>query len=143
MTTLDHAVLAAMIPDDYDETHALWRQCEGVRISALDDREGFLKFLERNPGFSQTIRIDGKLAAAVMAGHDGRIGYLHHAAVAPQYRRAGIGRKIVGRCISLLKQAGVKAVYAFVVQSNETGRSFWTSLGWTRRDVEVMQTALD
>lgn len=132
-----------MIPDDYDETHALWRQCEGVRISALDDREGFLRFLERNQGFSQTVRIGGKLAGAVMAGHDGRIGYLHHAAVAPQFRRIGVGRQLVDRCLDLLRQAGVKAVYAFVVESNETGRAFWKSLAWSRRDVEVMQTPLE
>jgi putative acetyltransferase len=131
-----------MILDDYDETHALWRQCEGVRISALDDREGFDKFLQRNPGFSQTARIDGKLAAAVMCGHDGRIGYLHHAAVAPQFRRSGIGRAIVGRCLELLKAAGVKAVYAFVVETNSIGHDFWKSLGWTVRDVDVMQREL-
>ena len=52
-----------MTAADYDEAHALWRQCEGVRLSALDERFGFERFLARNPGLSLTARIDGKLAA--------------------------------------------------------------------------------
>ena len=132
-----------MTAADFDEAHALWRQCEGVRLSALDVREGFERFLARNPGLSLTARIDGKLAAAVLCGHDGRIGYLHHAAVAPQYRRHGLGRKIVGRCLELLKADGVGSVYAFVVESNTVGHDFWKSLGWKRRDVDVMQVSLN
>jgi len=132
-----------MTAADYDEAHALWRQCEGVRLNALDERVGFERFLARNPGLSLTARIDGRLAAAVLCGHDGRIGYLHHAAVAPRYRRHGLGRDIVERCLSLLKEAGVGQVYAFVVESNAIGHEFWKHLAWSRRDVHVMQKALD
>jgi ribosomal protein S18 acetylase RimI-like enzyme len=135
-------VFAAMTAADFDEAEKLWRDCEGVRLSALDDRPGFERFLARNPGFSQTARIGGVLAAAVLCGHDGRIGYLHHAAVAPRFRRHGLGRAIVGRCLDLLKAAGVGTVYAFVVESNQVGHDFWKSLGWTRRDVDAMQVSL-
>lgn len=112
-------------------------------MSALDERFGFERFLARNPGLSLTARIDGKLAAAVLCGHDGRIGYLHHVAVSPPFRRHGLGREIVERCLSLLKEAGVGQVYAFVVESNAIGHEFWNHLGWSRRDVDAMQVTLN
>ena len=141
--SLEQPVFAAMTAADYDEAHALWRQCEGVRLSALDERFGFERFLARNPGLSLTARIDGKLAAAILCGHDGRIGYLHHAAVAPRYRRHGLGRKMVERCLALLKEAGVAQIYAFVIEANDLGHEFRKHLGWARRDVDVMQKSLD
>lgn len=131
-----------MTAADFDEAEKLWRECEGVRLSALDDRAGFERFLARNVGFSQTARINGALAAAVLAGHDGRIGYLHHVAVAPPFRRHGLGRTIVGRCLDRFREAGVGSVYAFVVETNVVGHEFWQSLLWSRRDVHVMQIAL-
>ena len=45
-------------------------------------RENIRAYLERNPGLSFVARDDlGHIAGAVLAGHDGRRGFLHHLAV--------------------------------------------------------------
>jgi ribosomal protein S18 acetylase RimI-like enzyme len=116
----------------------LWRVAEGVRLGPLDDRDRFMRFLERNPGLSVAVRDGRTLVGAVLCGHDGRIGYLHHVAVAASHRRRGIGRKMVERCLVGLRKAGIDSAYAFVMEANRPGHEFWQALGWRRRDVDTM-----
>ena len=36
---------------------------------------------------SQVAVVDGKIVGTVLAGHDGRRGFIHHMAVLPEFRR--------------------------------------------------------
>jgi hypothetical protein len=72
---------------DYDTVLALWRSCEGIGLSDSDTREAIATYLARNPGLSLVATdADGVIVGAVLGGHDGRRGYLHHLAVAPAHR---------------------------------------------------------
>ncbi|TLN13669.1 N-acetyltransferase, partial [bacterium] len=71
-----------MTIDDYDEIIELWKTTEGVGLSDADSRRGINLFLQRNPNLSVVARDEDKLVGAVLCGHDGRRGYLHHLAVA-------------------------------------------------------------
>src|SRR5262245_9285471 len=133
-----NAVIETMTIDHYDEVHALWRALRGVRVNELDSLEGITAFLDRNPELSLVLLVDGKIAGAVMVGHDGRLGYLHHLAVHPQFQRRGFGRRLVDESLRRLRAVGVLTAYAFVVDDNDAGFSFWRALGFTRRDVTVM-----
>src|SRR5580692_3692620 len=88
---------------DFDDVTALWQKTEGVGLNESDTREAIAIFLERNPGLSLIAR-DGrrKIIGAVLCGHDGRRGYLHHLAVASEHRRQGIGKTLVEACLSKL-----------------------------------------
>jgi ribosomal protein S18 acetylase RimI-like enzyme len=127
-----------MQPADYEEALALWQTAEGVRLTEIDTKEHCLAFLDRNPGLSQVARDGQTLVAAALVGHDGRIGYLHHVAVAPTHRRMHIGSQLVRRCLDRLRKVGIGSAYAFVQHRNEVGHQFWKSLGWSVRDVHVM-----
>src|SRR5439155_1555746 len=81
-------------PSDYDDAMALWRQTEGLALRGADSREAVLHYLKRNPGTSFVARERRTLLGAVLGGHDGRRGYLHHLAVAPSHRRRGVGRAL-------------------------------------------------
>src|SRR5215471_3680247 len=93
--------------DDYDEVIALWQSAEGVGLGESDTRDAIAAYLKRNPGMSFVARHEGELAGAVLCGHDGRRGYLHHLAVAPPHRRNGLGRKLVAKCLAELKRRGI------------------------------------
>ena len=91
---------------DYDEVAAFWRQQEGVGLNESDERGPIAGHLARNPGMSFVARESGRVIGAVLCGHDGRRGYLHHLAVARSQRRQGLGRDLVRRCLpSSLKPA--------------------------------------
>lgn len=73
--------IAAMRLADFDEVLALWQRTEGVGLNESDTRENIASYLQRNPGMSFVARDpDGKLIGAVLCGHEGRRGYLHHLA---------------------------------------------------------------
>jgi ribosomal protein S18 acetylase RimI-like enzyme len=130
-----------MTIDDYEEAYSLWAGIEGMGLRSLDDsREGIERFLERNSHTCFVCRNRGAspgrgvLAGAILCGHDGRRGYIYHAAVHDDYRRRGIGRDLVNQVISALKKEGIKKVGLVVFSHNERGNAFWESLGFDRRD---------
>jgi len=76
-------VIGEMTIQDYDEVLALWRTSEGVGLSDADLEEGAAGFLDRNPGLSFVARDGEHLMGAVLCGHDGRRGYIHHRSAEP------------------------------------------------------------
>lgn len=130
--------------DRYDEVYALWDRCSGVGLSSADERDQIAAYLARNPGLS-FLAVDGpKVVGAVLGGHDGRRGYIHHLAVDDDYRRRGFGRRLVEKCLAALEEKGIQKCHLFIFHENERGIAFWQSEGWTlRRDITVMSKHLD
>jgi N-acetylglutamate synthase len=118
---------------DYAETIRFWRETEGMGLSKADEPERIAAYLERNPGMSFTARDGNELVGAVLAGHDGRRGYLHHLAVRPDHRGRGIGKGLVERCLESLRMAGIDKCHLFVYHDNLEGIAFWRKTGWVER----------
>ncbi len=132
--------LRAMTIADYDAVLALWKATEGMGLSEADERPAIARYLERNPGMSFVgVEGDGRIVGAVLCGHDGRRGYLHHLAVAPSHRCRGIGRQLVERCLIALRSSGIGKCHLFVFAGNAAGITFWKRIGWKQRvDLVVM-----
>ena len=113
----------------YDAVFGLWRQCEGIGLSKTDSRENIERYLERNPGMSFIAICGDAVVGAVLCGHDGRRGYIHHMAVAPKYRRRSLGRRLVERCLAALAREGLQKCHLFVMNHNHDGIAFWKSVG--------------
>ena len=125
---------------DYDEVMALWTGMEGIGVNPSDEREPMIAYLERNPGLSLVARADGRLVAAVLCGHDGRRGYLHHLAVHPEHRGRGLGRRMVTVCLEQLAALGIPKCNAFLYADNDPGERFWQAVGFAQRvDLKVIQ----
>jgi putative acetyltransferase len=131
-----------MLPADLNEVLGLWRRVEGVGLNESDTPPQLQAYLRCNPGLSRVARIDdaapdpsspGELVGAVLCGHDGRRGYLHHLAVAPAWRRRGIARSLVDQCLAALADQGITRCNLFVFADNDDGQAFWHALGWRRR----------
>jgi ribosomal protein S18 acetylase RimI-like enzyme len=123
---------------DYETAVALWRQAEGVKLRDADSREGVEKYLRRNDGLSFVAESDGKLVGTIMAGHDGKRGYIQHLAVEESCRRAGVATHLLRLCLSALANEGILKSHIHVLYGNELAKAFWQSRGWAvRRDIEV------
>jgi len=131
------------LPSDYDAAYSLWDATEGIGLSEADSRANIERFLRHNPGMS-FVAVEGEasagaggaggaMAGAVLCGCDGRRGYLHHLAVAPAYRRRGVGRGLTERCLAALSSAGVRKCHIFVIADNVEGKRFWERTGWEER----------
>lgn len=131
-----HPMTFADIPDAL----ALWAGMPGITLfPSTDSPDGLSRYLMRNPGLSVVIRVDGCLIGAALAGHDARRGYLHHVAVAPDFRRRGLGRKMVEWCLAALTAEGIGRCHIFINADNQEGKGFWKHVGWEERpSVHVM-----
>jgi ribosomal protein S18 acetylase RimI-like enzyme len=119
---------------DYAAVAALWRATPGMFAAADDSRKAIACYLRRNRGMSFVAYSGAECVGAVLGGHDGRRGYLHHVAVAESYRRAGTGSKLWQHATAALRKSGIARSHVFVRLTNEAGLEFWTRARWTRRD---------
>jgi len=124
-----------MTLQDHRQLLQLFRETPGIALREADSQEAIARFLARNPDLSFVIEDDrAQIVGAVMCGHDGRRGYLHHLVVRPEYRRCGLGTKLYQRCIDKLATMGIEKSHLFVFRDNDDANLFWSSKGWQRRD---------
>lgn len=131
-------------PRHIEPALALFRGCAGVGLSVGDTPPEIAGFLARNPGFSAVIETPaGSVVGAILAGHDGRRGFLYHLAVHPDERRRGLGQRLVDHCLGAFRTAGISRVSIHVFGDNRQGAEFWAKLGWRMRpDLSVLQYEL-
>lgn len=131
--------LREFMPADHEAVAALWAAAEGVVLREADQPVAVARYLARNPGLSFVAVDEAHVVGAVLCGHDGRRGYLHHLVVASAYRRQGIGRALAARAIAALEAAGIRKCHLMVLPRNAAARAFWAALGWVERsDVLLM-----
>ncbi len=124
-----------MTIEDYEEVYRLWSGIRGFAMRSLDDsREGVQRFLERNPETSVVAVEDGRIAGAILCGHDGRRGCMYHVCVHEDYRMRGIGKAMVVHAMEALKREKISKVSLIAFTENDVGNTFWKSIGWTRRE---------
>jgi len=119
--------------EDYDTVIRLMKATPGVSIRDADSRESTLRYLERNPGLSFVAEVGGATVGCLMAGHDGRRGYLQHLLVLPEHRRKGIANALVERCLAGLEALGISKSHVDVLKTNALAARYWESQGWKLR----------
>jgi len=118
---------------DLDAALQVWQQSAGVTLRADDA-----------PAVLQPLLISGKLrlyvaeceavlAGALLAGDDGRRGYLYHLAVTERKQGVGLGRALVDIALEELASSGIARTHVFVQIDNAHARAFWARLGWRER----------
>jgi ribosomal protein S18 acetylase RimI-like enzyme len=119
----------------------LWKQTEGIGLDDDSDTpEKIAAYLKRNPESSFVAYKGTELVGAVLSGHDGRRGYLHHLAVKKEYRKQGLGGELVNSCLKALKKIGIPKCNIFLFETNQAGRAFWLKSKWNARpDLAILQ----
>lgn len=123
-----------MTIEDYEEIFEMWQITSKRALSKADEKSQIERYLKRNAGLSQVAVADGKIVGTVLAGHDGRRGFIHHMAVLPEYRRKRIGHTLAETAIEKIKAEGIDKTHIFCYQSNETGQNFWRDFGFEKRE---------
>jgi putative acetyltransferase len=120
------------LKEDCKEALAFWANTPGVLLhkNGEDTTEGVVNYLARNPGLSFVAEHDGRIIGAILCGHDGRRGLIHHLAVDPGYRKMGIGKRLVRLATEQLKAQHIKKCFLFVLKENDIGEAFYKSQLW-------------
>lgn len=128
---------------DFAAISRLWRRTEGIGLNESDTKANIALFLKRNPRMSFVACKGKTIIGAVLCGHDGRRGYLHHLAVARKHRGNGLGKKLVEASFAALHRAGITRCNIYLINSNAAGEAFWKHNGWTKlNDLQVLQKSL-
>ena len=119
---------------DYPGIYELWTSSAGMGLNNLDDsEEGVGRFLDRNPTTCFVATEESEIAGAIIAGHDGRRGYIYHTAIAERYKRQGIGHRLAESALKALSKEGINKVALLVFNRNEGAKKFWEKMGFEAR----------
>ena len=105
---------------------ALWGSARTQHAATPDTPEA----VERALGAILLAEEDGALIGAVIAAFDGWRGNFYRLAVAPRYRRQGIGTALVRAGEAHLRQRGATRVTVLVAHEDDDARAFWTAVGY-------------
>lgn len=121
--------------EDYDAVYQLWVNTPGMGLNTTDDsREGIERYLRRNPSTCFVAEESGEIIGVILAGHDGRRGYLYHAAVSMKHRNKGIASVLVDCAMKALQREGITKTALVVFSKNELGNGFWKKRGFMSRE---------
>jgi ribosomal protein S18 acetylase RimI-like enzyme len=131
-------------PEDYPAVYSLWETAgPGIHIRRSDQPEEIARKLQRDADLFLVAEIEGRIVGSVLGGFDGRRGMMYHMAVAPQFRRQGLGLRLMRELERRLHDKGCIRYYLLVTQDNKTAIKFYEHNGWERMDLYAYGKDLD
>lgn len=123
-------VLEPMRTADFDELLDLWRSTERICLTDDDCLEKIAVLLDACPGPSFVCRYQGRIIGALLGNYQDGVGYLHHMAVMPEFRRRGIATALVGQSLLVMKRLQLRKCKILIAEENNAGLAFWEAMGW-------------
>jgi ribosomal protein S18 acetylase RimI-like enzyme len=121
-------------PDDIGPILELWRAATAP--TSTDDADGVRALLARDPGALIVAESSGRLVGTVIAAWDGWRGSIYRIAVLPEYRRAGLGRRLLDEAERRLRDVGARRMHAIVVGTDEQAVGFWRASDWEHQGAQ-------
>jgi ribosomal protein S18 acetylase RimI-like enzyme len=119
---------------DLAEVLALWRSA-AENTNRPPDSAGALASLHlRDPDALLLAVEEDRIVGTIIAGWDGWRCHLYRLAVAPDRRRAGIGRALIAAAEDRFRALGGTRVDAMVLDDNTGAHGVWQANGYTAQD---------
>ncbi len=121
---------------------ALWEACGLTR--PWNDPRRDLDFARGKTASTVLVgRLDGRLVASVMVGHDGHRGALYYLSVEPGQQGRGFGRAMLRSAEAWLLNKGVWKLNLAVRTGNDGVAAFYDRLGYVRADTVMLERWID
>jgi len=129
-------IRTSRFPQDYPKIYSLWEQAgPGIHVRRSDQPEEIAKKLKRDADLFLVAEIGDCIVGSVLGGFDGRRGMMYHLAVSQEYRRQGVGEKLVQELERRLRAKGCIRYYLLVTRDNTEAIRFYEKNGWERMDL--------
>ncbi|HWW01385.1 MAG TPA: GNAT family acetyltransferase [Candidatus Acidoferrum sp.] len=115
---------------DRDQLAELWRRVFGYESAHNAPQLVIEKKLVVGDGLLFVAEADGKAVGSVMAGYDGHRGWIYSLAVLPEYRRRGLGSRLVRHAEERLRALGCPKINLQIIKGNEAVEAFYRKLGY-------------
>ena len=127
-------IIRIYAPADQEAVVRLWKDCSLVVPPNDPIKDIARKIRFQKDLFLVAVR-EGKLVGTVMAGYEGRRGWINYLAVSPAHQRRGIGRRLIQEAENRLLALGCPKVNLMVRRSNTQVIKFYRNLGFSPDDV--------
>jgi ribosomal protein S18 acetylase RimI-like enzyme len=115
-------------PEDVPAVLSLWSNA--AASTSTDDPDGVGALLERDPGALMVAESSGRIIGTVIAAWDGWRGSVYRIVVAPDFRRGGLGRRLLHEAEDRLRGVGARRMHAIVVGTDPRALGFWEASDW-------------
>jgi ribosomal protein S18 acetylase RimI-like enzyme len=117
---------------------ALWRIA--TQPSHTDDIDSLGRLLDRDAAALLVVEDGDEIVGSIMATFDGWRGTVHRLAVAPLYRRSGLGHRLLRAGEERLRALGVVRMQAIVIEIDATAMAFWRATDWEEQTERIRFT---
>ena len=117
-------------PDDIAELLALWHHAPGGLVVRPDTEEALQALLAHTKDAILIAELDSETVGAVIAAWDGWRGNIYRLAVRAEYRRQGLGRRLIEAAEMRLRAKGARRVTALVAKDDRAATGIWEAAGY-------------
>lgn len=119
-----------MKTSDYEDINELYKSSNKVVLYSTDDKKGYNLFLSKNKDLCFVATYNNKIIGSIQGATDYKRGYIHHLIVHEDYRKKGIGKKLVLLVIKVLKKMKLSDVVILINNRNKSVKSFYKKIGF-------------
>jgi ribosomal protein S18 acetylase RimI-like enzyme len=117
---------------DAAEVLSLWADAE-AEPTHTDNVASITALISHDPAALIVAENEGRIVGSIIAGWDGWRGSVYRLAVAPDYRRRGLGRHLLDAAENRLATIGARRLQATVVETDQRADGFWRASGWEQQ----------
>jgi ribosomal protein S18 acetylase RimI-like enzyme len=133
--TDDVSVRVARV-EDVQAVLELWEQARSPAAVTPDDATSVMRLIEHTEDALLVADDRGQVVGVLVAAWDGWRGNMYRLAVLPEYRRRGIGRRLVQVGHERLRAKGARRVTALVAHDELDATGLWTAVDYGQ-DLEI------
>ncbi len=120
--------------EDEKSVIQLWRDC-GLVVPQNDPAKDIQRKKKIQPELFLVAVSEGEVVGTVMGGYEGHRGWINYLAVAPNRRKAGIGKMLVKEIETRLLKMGCPKINLQVRETNADVRAFYEKIGYAQDKV--------
>ncbi len=117
--------------NDYDQIIDIWKKSDlPIKEGWRDTKEQMEKQLSSGHVDLLGLRVEEKLVGIVMCSDDSRKGWINRLAVLPNYRKKGIGLKMIQAAEHYLSKKGLKIIAVTIEDYNRSSLRLFKNAGY-------------
>ncbi|NOZ87332.1 MAG: GNAT family N-acetyltransferase [Deltaproteobacteria bacterium] len=117
--------------EDYEQLLALWHK-SGIKpnINGRESPEALERQLQAMGPFMLVAENSGDLVGVILGSHDGYEGFLDRVAVAPEYRKRGVARRLIIEAERRLEDKGIRKTVVVVEADGKESIGVFKKMGF-------------